>query len=93
MLRITSTYPVPQVLGLYISHIAHLKMSAIMDSMLVSAGASASLGKPRFSSVTAERDWLAAENKALREEIKQLLAALQVHRDLVSRLSVKQEAA
>jgi hypothetical protein len=49
--------------------------------------------KLRFSSVTKERDWLAAENKALREEIKQLLAALQVHRELVNRPSVKQEAA
>ena len=68
-------------------------MSAIMDSMSVSAGANASLGKPRFSSVTKERDWLAVENKALREEIKQLLAALHVYRDVVSRLSVKQEAA
>ena len=49
--------------------------------------------KLRFASVTKERNWLAAENKALREEIKQLRAALHVYRDVVIRLSVKQEAA
>ena len=62
-----------------------------MGGMLYSCSPSMSLWS-RFS-VTEERDRLSAENKVLREENQQLLAAIRVYRDVVIRLSDKQEAA
>jgi hypothetical protein len=66
-----------------------MQTSGIMHPM--SPSCPSTLCRPHFSSESKERDRLAAENKALREEIKQLLAALHVYRDVVICLSARME--